>query len=274
MGFICTEDGACSGICDVEAQPAELLDFTAENHSNSKWSHAVGTLRFTVPQSVRPLRRYSVLSSKILVNSMVTEEARTVEVTEAGRPIQGDGLHIPVDSECRAGVASDALCAPYLAGDEGMCENGIDVDGDGDCLDPGDVIEVDVAFDAHETDYAIEITAIDLCQSQSNPSTAELKTTAIDFTTVPPCFIATAAYGTPLADEIWALRRFRDRYLMTNRAGRAFVDAYYAVGPYPAQIIAEHPWLRTTTRALLTPLVALARHLTTEKQAESACSHY
>jgi hypothetical protein len=155
-----------------------------------------------------------------------------------------------------------------------MCENGIDVDGDGDCLDPGDVIEVDVAFDAHETDYAIEITAIDLCQSQSNPSTAELKTTAIDFTTVPPCFIATAAYGTPLADEIWALRRFRDRYLMTNRAGRAFVDAYYAVGPYPAQIIAEHPWLRTTTRALLTPLVALARHLTTEKQAESACSHY
>jgi hypothetical protein len=274
MGFICTEDGACSGICDVEAQPAELLDFTAENHRNSKWSHAVGTLRFTVPESVRPLRRYSVLSSKILVNSMVTEEARTVEVTEAGRPIQGDGLHIPVDSECRAGVASDALCAPYLSDDEGACENGIDVDGDGDCLDPGDIIEVDVAFDAHETDYAIEITVIDLCQSRSNPSTAELKTTAIDFTTVPPCFIATAAYGTPLADEIWALRRFRDRYLMTNRAGRAFVDAYYAVGPYPAQIIAEHPWLRTTTRALLTPLVALARHLTTEKQAESACSHY
>jgi hypothetical protein len=34
-----------------------------------------------------------------------------------------------------------------------------------------------------------------------------------------------------LADEIWALRRFRDRYLMTNPTGRAFVDAYYSVGP-------------------------------------------
>jgi hypothetical protein len=65
-----------------------------------------------------------------------------------------------------------------------------------------------------------------------------------------------------LADEIWALRRFRDRYLMTNPAGRAFVDAYYSVGPYAADIIVEHPWMRTTTRVLLTPLVAFARYLT------------
>ena len=133
-------------------------------------------------------------------------------------------------------------------------------------------IEVDVAFDAHETEYALEITAVDLCQSQSDPSSDGLKTTAIDFTTVPPCFIATAAYGTPMADEIWALRRFRDRYLMTNRAGRAFVDAYYAVGPYAAGIIAEHSWLRTTTRGFLTPLVALARALTPENPAETASS--
>jgi hypothetical protein len=269
MGFICTDDGECTGICDVDAKPAALTDFTAENHPDSKWSHAVGRVRFTVPVSIRPLRRYSVLSSKILVNSIVTEEARAVEVTEAGRPIQGDGLHIPVDSECRAGVASNTLCEPYMADEDGSCENGVDVDGDGDCLDPGDIIEVDVAFDSHEAEYAIEITAIDLCQSQSEPVSATLKTTAIDFTTVPPCFIATAAYGTPMADEIWALRRFRDRYLMTNRAGRAFVDAYYAVGPRAAETIAEHPWLRTTTRALLTPLVALARHLIPEKSAET-----
>jgi len=268
MGFICTDDGACTGICDVDAQPAVIADFTAENHPDSKWSHAVGTVRFTVPESLRPLRRYSLLSSKILVNSSVTEEARAVELTEAGRPIQGDGLHIPVDSECVSGVASDARCAPYTADEDGLCENGIDVDRDGDCLDPGDVIEVDSAFDSHETEYSIEITAIDLCQSQSEPASATIKTTAIDFTTVPPCFIATAAYGTPMADEIWALRRFRDRYLMTNTAGRAFVDAYYAVGPRAAEFIGEHPWLRTITRVLLTPFVALARRLTPEKRGE------
>jgi hypothetical protein len=262
MGFICADDGTCVGLCDVEAQPSEITDFVLENHPNSKWSHVVGRMRFTVPQSARPLRQYKVLASKILVNSVVTEDAHALEITSAGKPIQGDGLHIPVDSECSGEVAPEALCAPYLANEDGECENGVDIDGDGDCLDPGDVIIVNTAFDAHETDYEVEITAIDLCQGQSDPVAAGLKTTSIDFTTVPPCFIATAAYGSPLADEIWALRRFRDRYLMTNPAGRAFVDAYYSVGPHAADIIVEHPWMRTTTRVLLTPLVAFARYLT------------
>jgi hypothetical protein len=267
MGFICADDGTCVGLCDVEAQPSEITDFVLENHPNSKWSHVVGRMRFTVPQSARPLRQYKVLASKILVNSVVTEDAHALEITSAGKPIQGDGLHIPVDSECSGEVAPEALCAPYLANEDGECENGVDIDGDGDCLDPGDVIIVNTAFDAHETDYEVEITAIDLCQGQSDPVAAGLKTTSIDFTTVPPCFIATAAYGSPLADEIWALRRFRDRYLMTNPAGRAFVDAYYSVGPHAADIIVEHPWMRTTTRVLLTPLVALARYLTAKNTA-------
>jgi hypothetical protein len=57
---------------------------------------------------------------------------------------------------------------------------------------------------------------------------------------------------------------------MNNPTGRAFVDAYYAVGPYAADMIAEHPWMRTTTRALLTPVVALARFLTRENSGENA----
>jgi len=272
MGFICAEDGTCLGLCDVQAQPAAISDFTMENHPNSKWSHVVGRLRFTVPQSARPLHQYKVLASKILVNSVVTEDAHALQITSAGKPIQGDGLHIPVDSECSGGGASEILCAPYIANEDGECENGVDVDGDGDCLDAGDVIVVDAAFDAHDTQYELEISATDQCQGQSDPVAAGLMTTSIDFTTVPPCFVATAAYGSPLVDEIWALRRFRDRYLMTNPAGRAFVDAYYSVGPYAADIIAEHPWMRTTTRLLLAPLVALARYTTTQKQGETATS--
>ncbi|MFW2390029.1 MAG: CFI-box-CTERM domain-containing protein [Polyangiales bacterium] len=272
MGFVCAEDGTCLGVCDVAGRPAAVSDFSVKNHPNSKWSHVVGTIRFTVPESKRQLRQYKILSSKILLNSVVTDDAHTVELTGDGKPVQGDGLHIPVDSECSGGVASEALCAPYLANDDGECENGIDNDGDGDCLDPGDIIEVDTAFDAHETEYELEIMAVDLCQEQSEPIDAIIKTTPIDFTTVPPCFVATAAYGSPMADEIWALRRFRDRYLMNNPAGRAFVDTYYSVGPYAADIIAEHPWLRTTTRVLLTPLVALARHLTAENGDENPSS--
>jgi hypothetical protein len=36
------------------------------------------------------------------------------------------------------------------------------------------------------------------------------------------CFIATAAYGTSLHEDIDVLRDFRDEYLMTNQIGRVF----------------------------------------------------
>ncbi len=42
------------------------------------------------------------------------------------------------------------------------------------------------------------------------------------WTVTSPCFIATAAYGTPLHADINVLRDFRDEYMMPNPAGRAF----------------------------------------------------
>jgi alpha-tubulin suppressor-like RCC1 family protein len=69
------------------------------------------------------------------------------------------------------------------------------------------------------------------------------------------CFIATAAYGSSLEPHVAALRAFRDTCLMTNRAGRSFVDFYYRCSPPLANLIARHPALRTITRCALTPLV-------------------
>ena len=45
------------------------------------------------------------------------------------------------------------------------------------------------------------------------------------------CFIATAAYGTPLAKEVKYLSEFRDRYMLTNGLGTSMVRAYWKVGP-------------------------------------------
>jgi serine protease len=73
------------------------------------------------------------------------------------------------------------------------------------------------------------------------------------------CFIATAAYGTAEAADVRGLRRFRDRYLMTNPLGRAFVATYYRLSPPFADAIRPHPWLRQLVRIGLTPYVAVAR---------------
>jgi hypothetical protein len=72
------------------------------------------------------------------------------------------------------------------------------------------------------------------------------------------CFIATAAYGTPMADQVQTLREFRDKYLLTNPLGQAFVDFYYEVSPPIAEFITEHPSLKPIVRAGLVPAVAMS----------------
>jgi YVTN family beta-propeller protein len=69
------------------------------------------------------------------------------------------------------------------------------------------------------------------------------------------CFIATAAYGSYMDQNVEALRQFRDRYLMNNMMGRAFVDWYYMSSPPVARFVQEHDALRFIVRLVLTPFV-------------------
>ena len=68
---------------------------------------------------------------------------------------------------------------------------------------------------------------------------------------LPRCFIATAAYGTPLHSKLKRFTWFRDRVLMNFDGGRKFVRWYYKNSPAAAKIISDHPMLASLVRGAL-----------------------
>ena len=72
-----------------------------------------------------------------------------------------------------------------------------------------------------------------------------------------PCFIATAAFGSPLHPFVRTLQDFRDKYFMSSRAGRKLVSLYYKYSPRIAELITNHKVLRIVIRIWLIPFVAL-----------------
>jgi hypothetical protein len=74
------------------------------------------------------------------------------------------------------------------------------------------------------------------------------------------CFIAEAAYRTPLDPHVDALRAFRDRFLLTNGPGRMLVRFYYMYSPDWAAFIRKHEMARGMARGVLTPVVYVVRY--------------
>lgn len=72
------------------------------------------------------------------------------------------------------------------------------------------------------------------------------------------CFVATAAFGTPMAEQVEILRKFRDRYLLTNNPGRKFVAWYYLHGPAAANYIKDKPVMKAAVRVALYPLIGFS----------------
>jgi hypothetical protein len=136
------------------------------------------------------------------------------------------------------------------------------------CPEPETKVSVDVGWLERLSTYHIAIRAYDACGTGGEIASDTIDTTDINFTTVSPCFIATAAYGSSMAEDVQTLRRFRDEHLMTNVPGRAFVSAYYAAGPYLAAFIRGHEDRRAFVRTLLSPLVSLARALDERDRSE------
>ena len=54
------------------------------------------------------------------------------------------------------------------------------------------------------------------------------------------------------------LRGSRDAYLLTNKLGRLFVDAYYRHAPPVADFIGKHEMLKAMVRINLLPIVGIS----------------
>lgn len=74
-----------------------------------------------------------------------------------------------------------------------------------------------------------------------------------------PCFVATACYGDYDHPDVWTLRIWRDRRLLTCRAGRIFVNQYYRFGPGLAKVVERSPRMTAFIRRRLEAFVRRLR---------------
>jgi len=227
-GFLCEpEAGQCLWACDVDARPEPVPSLGIELHPDELRAHEWLRVTFQVPESLRPVDRYELRVAR----SPIVDEASFQDASPAfAASLDTVAVQIP-----EVGAARDLL--------------------------PGDTVTVDIGQLSQLTTYWVALRAVDDCNGAGPIEVREITTPEIQYTTVSPCFVASAAWGTPLADQVGALRRFRDRQLQTHGFGRALVDAYYRVGPAAASVIDDSPWLAGLARTALVPLVELARWL-------------
>jgi hypothetical protein len=78
------------------------------------------------------------------------------------------------------------------------------------------------------------------------------------------CFIATHLFGE--GPETQVLRRFRDRYLRSTRAGRRLILAYYQLAPTVCLAMERWPITRSAVRAAMRPMVWCAHRLLADQE--------
>lgn len=230
-GFVCHE-AMCVGECDLGGPPSAVTSFDVRPHEEKSWKWA--DLHFEVPATEGVIREVQVRYGT---------EPFMPDVSEFES--WGTEAVVP-DPENEEGVFALTLTNENFD------------------LAAGTDIGITLAGFDPQTPYFVATRTVDDCNRASEVQVVELTTTEIIFTTVTPCFIATASYGSSMASEIGPLRRFRDRYLMTNEVGRELVDLYYEHSPAFAHYIAQDEDRREMARGVLAPIVDFAQWVTSD----------
>ena len=115
-----------------------------------------------------------------------------------------------------------------------------------------------------ETEYSVGIRAVDDCSNVGELAVLNFITEPRDAGQVDACFIATAAYGSTMANDVGMLRRFRDVMLKQSPLGELAVETYYTFSPALSGVVGESDLLRATARDLLSPVISRVRGLRVE----------
>ena len=130
-----------------------------------------------------------------------------------------------------------------------------------DCIDAGPGDEVTITIDQlfGNYTYSIGVFVEDACINRSELAIGMVTTPVQPFQQIEgACFVATAAWGSSFADEVRALRTFRDSFMIDTPIAADMVRAYYAYGPALAKMIRDVPPARAAVRLLLRPVVEIA----------------
>lgn len=106
------------------------------------------------------------------------------------------------------------------------------------------------------TRYYVGIRAVDDCRNAGPLTVIQLTTDDRKAGEVDACFVATAAYGSLMSNQVEMLRHFRDALLEQSVLGQLAVTAYYTFGPTVAGVVGESELLRATARTALEPVVS------------------
>jgi hypothetical protein len=129
-------------------------------------------------------------------------------------------------------------------------------------VSPGQLQTLELTGLLPETDYSVALRAYDACRNYGEIAIVKVRTADRISGEVDACFVATAAYGSVMANDVEMLRHFRDSLLSRTVLGELAVETYYTFGPAVAGMIGESDLLRSMMREMLAPIVDAVRKLT------------